>query len=1316
MLEQDVIPYHPSKLPEGPWLILSPHPDDETIGLGGSIALSREKVWVVMVTDGSKGGDPSQRKKEADTAAKLLGIDRLIWWDIPDREVSNNQQVFVQNLPELIKAFAPKTIFLPSPFEFHPDHRFTTKWAIECLKKINCQGEIWLYEISRQGEVNRLIDITPVASLKQKAIKVYHSQIAQRPYDEVALALNRARSYTLENKVEYAEGFWASKDIQDLQQIQDRIKCYLEDKSYLLPQTDYTPLVSIIIRTKDRPELLKEALQSLAAQSYKKIEAIVVNDGGEDVADIVYSFKNKIYQVKYIYHEKNIGRAAAANSGLFSAAGEWIGLLDDDDILLPEAISTLISSGMAAGAVYGQVEAVLYKDRQGNSQILSMFGTPFSREALFLNNYIPTCGFLFKKKFALKIDGFDTGFYRLEDWDFIYRLAQETEFNFVPQKVAIYRLFNRGFILDRNNLKESPWREKFYKKHINKLTSKSLTYGVYDFLNIIELQQQFILEKESTNFIREKQELTEQLNFLKKEKHELIEEISLLKKEKHALIEQNNYLSNTINEVFSSKSWRLTDPFRRFGNIIKRSLKNNLVVCGIETLRKKGVNTFFIKVINYFFRIKNSSKFVKQPIIKTEISDKNNNEPLNLTKELIINFTSRLDRLNKIAIFTLTYNKRKKVNLELSIVIDGEQKRKLIHHKVLDNDYTIFSFPAIDNCKGKLVTIKLKSIGEHSAGVWFNKYKSSHYFEVFYNNRKIDGSVGIRVYHDIKIKNDYELWMIRNEPLEIELKQLSKEIRNFKYRPKISIIMPTWNTDQKWLKKAIESVINQIYPNWELCIADGSSTNPEVKKVLEEYSEKDQRIKIKFLPENLGIAGNSNEALKLATGEFIGLLDHDDELAPFALYEVCKLLNKDSDLDFIYSDEDKIDKNNKRKDPFFKPDYVPDMFLSCNYICHFSIIRKSIIDKIGGFRKGYDGSQDYDIFLRVLECTDKIAHIPKILYHWRMIETSAASSNAAKPYAYIAAKKSLTDAMNRRGIKIDGVYDGIWTGSYRIKYNIENNPRVSIIIPNKDNMQVLQKCINSILEKTKYNNYQVIVVENSSSTNSIFEYYNEIEKHPKIQVLYYKKPFNYSAISNYAVSMVDSEFILFLNNDTEVMSSEWLSAMVEHIQRKEVGVVGAKLLYPNNKIQHAGLILGTMGIPPVVGHAFRNLPDHTINYFGMVDVVRNYSAVTGACMLTKKSLFEEVGGFDEKNLPIAFNDVDYCLKLRKKNFLIVYTPYAVLYHYESVSRGYEDTIEKKQRLFREADYMRKKWGEILDNDPYYNPNLTKEKEDFSIQI
>ena len=565
------------------------------------------------------------------------------------------------------------------------------------------------------------------------------------------------------------------------------------------------------------------------------------------------------------------------------------------------------------------------------------------------------------------------------------------------------------------------------------------------------------------------------------------------------------------------------------------------------------------------------------------------------------------------------------------------------------------------------------------------------------------------VLNSMEYKNQYYLWIEKNEPKYDDLKK-QRETR-FSYEPKISIIVPTFNTPEQFLKDMLDSVLNQTYSNWELCIADGGSKEGLVRKILKDYSKKDERIRCKFLTENKGIAGNLNEALALADGDFIAFLDHDDTLAPFALYEVLMAINENPDADFIYSDEDKITEDSEeRSDPHFKPGWAPDTMLCYNYICHLSVIRKALVDEVGGFRHGYDGSQDYDLFLRILRKTKKIVHIPKILYHWRMHRSSTAQSVNAKDYAISSAKKAIRDYLSEKGSKAD-VSDGIVYGTYRVSYAIKGTPRVSIIIPTKDKVDILKRCVSSIIEKTGYPNYEIMIVDNGSKDPDTAKYYDKIKEDSRILIKTYGRPFNFSAINNYAASQTNAEYLLFLNNDTEVINGQWLQEMLEFAQRKDVGTVGAKLYYPGGRIQHAGVIIGLGG---VAGHSHKYFPREANGYFTRLKIIQNLSAVTAACMMIRKEVFEEVGGFD-KNYSHAFNDVDLCMKIREKGYLVIYTPYAELYHHESLSRGYEDTPEKRKRYRKEIELFKQKWGHVLiKGDPYYSPNLTLDRADFSI--
>ncbi len=548
----------------------------------------------------------------------------------------------------------------------------------------------------------------------------------------------------------------------------------------------------------------------------------------------------------------------------------------------------------------------------------------------------------------------------------------------------------------------------------------------------------------------------------------------------------------------------------------------------------------------------------------------------------------------------------------------------------------------------------------------------------------------------------YEQWIQQNEPTPFVLKQQVKHELDLEYRPLISIITPVYNTDDAMLRKMIDSVLRQTYSNWELCLADGCSTKPHVRQILDEYARQDSRIKVKFLYENLGISGNSNEAVNMATGEFIALLDHDDELTANALYENVLLLNRYPDADMIYSDEDKLDAEGARCHPFFKPDWSPDLFRSIMYTCHFGVYRIALIKDVGGFRNGFDGSQDHDLVLRLTEKTTRIHHIPKILYHWRMSPGSTALNSDAKGYAEAARLKAVQEHCERSGLK--GIAEpGLFNGAVRLRYLPETSPLVSIIIPTRDRLNILRQCVNSILKLSTYENYEILIVDNDSSERETLDYFNLLEKQVKVRVLRYFGKFNFSAINNFAATWAKGELLLFLNNDTEVISADWLEAMIEHAVRPEVGAVGARLMYPNNTVQHAGVIVGMGGI---AGHAHINLPSGDPGYFGRVHLVQNFSAVTGACLMTKAELFKDLGGFNEQDLAVAFNDVDFCLRLREKNMLIVYTPYAELYHYESLSRGSDFSPENIERFKREIEYTESRWRKIICCDPYYNPNLS----------
>ncbi|MEE0462037.1 glycosyltransferase family 2 protein [Blautia hydrogenotrophica] len=556
----------------------------------------------------------------------------------------------------------------------------------------------------------------------------------------------------------------------------------------------------------------------------------------------------------------------------------------------------------------------------------------------------------------------------------------------------------------------------------------------------------------------------------------------------------------------------------------------------------------------------------------------------------------------------------------------------------------------------------------------------------------------------------YAYWWKKNQATAKELKE--QTAHRFAYEPKISIVIPLFNTPEKYLKELIDSVVAQSYGNWELCLADGS-TSPKTGAYIKKHYNSEGRIVYRKIEENLGISGNTNFAISMGTGEFIMFCDHDDVVAPNALYEMVKVINEKPKTDIVYTDEDLINSDGTvHSSPRFKPDFNFDFLRSINYICHIFLVRKSLIDRVGMLRKEFDGAQDYDFILRCCEQTEHIAHVPKVLYHWRAHDNSTAGNPESKQYAVDAGKRALEEHYRRMGYEAVVENTGIFI-VYRTIMKVQGNPKVSVIILNKDHREDLEKCVVSIEEKTDYPNYEIIVVENNSELPETFAFYEELQRrYSNVKVVTWDGPFNYSAINNYGAEYATGDYYLMLNNDIEVISPGWMSEMLGYCQREDVGIVGAKLYYSDDTVQHAGVVVGVGGF---AGHVLTRFRKGETGYFGRLVTIQDTSAVTAACLMIKKSIYQLIGGFDEEFV-VALNDIDLCLKVRALGQLVVFNPYAELYHYESKSRGFEDTPEKKARFKKEIKRFREKWGEILSKgDPYYNPNLTLVRGDCSIR-
>ena len=564
----------------------------------------------------------------------------------------------------------------------------------------------------------------------------------------------------------------------------------------------------------------------------------------------------------------------------------------------------------------------------------------------------------------------------------------------------------------------------------------------------------------------------------------------------------------------------------------------------------------------------------------------------------------------------------------------------------------------------------------------------------------------------------YEEWIqLKELPSLPDNGTVAQHITGFTHKPVFSVVMPTYNTDEVYLRECIDSVLSQTYPYLELCIADDNSPQPHVLKVLYEYAAKDKRVKVVARKQNGHISRATNSAIDVATGDFIALLDHDDLLAQHALYFMAEAINTNPDGQIFYSDEDKIDLQGRRANPHFKSDWNPDLFFSQNYVSHLGVYKASLIKKIGGFRTGVEGSQDQDLLLRCLPHVkhNQIHHIPRVLYHWRMLEGSTALASGEKSYTTEAGIKALQDYFTENGPADVKVEPGLVPNTYKVNWPVPAKaPKVSLLIPTRDRKTITEVAVRSILEKTTYPNYEIVILDNGSVEPETLSFFKQIQQEDKrVSVLRYDYPFNYSAINNYGVKHTSGELVGLINNDIEVINPEWLTEMVSHAIRPDIGCVGAKLYYSNGQIQHAGVICSLGG---VAGHSHKYFDKDHPGYFHRLVLVQNLSAVTAAVLIVRRNVFAQVNGLNENDLKVAFNDVDFCLKVRKAGYRNLWTPYSELYHHESISRGHEDTPEKQARFKVEVDYMKNTWPDALERDPYYSPNLTKDREDFSIGL
>lgn len=1026
-------------------------------------------------------------------------------------------------------------------------------------------------------------------------------------------------------------------------------------------------LVSIIIPCFNHGAYIQNALDSIELNnSDDYFEIIIVDDGSTDSETI--EKLEQLQQKNYtIIHQTNKGAAAARNVGIDMAKGEFILPLDADNKINPNYYRKAIQIFKTHPEV-----GIVYSDRKnfGLEDNHVVVGE-YNLQQLLAGNYIDNCA-VFRKKVWEDNQGYDESpqVSPYEDWEFWINASKKNwKFHYIPEVLFEYRVLpvsnvskaldgnHRYQILTHITSKHSSLYEKYYSEIIADL------HRVIASWDLKSLTINSEIEKIRANTVVDKNEykrLIEELNLTKNHSLNLESKVSDLEKE---ISDYKLKVEDYLNQLHTVKTEKL---------LVESQLS--------DAIDSKN------KLINELVAIS-----AKLEHIQSEVKLKA--QHIRMLDELLLSYEARIKSIED----TRTWRIRKQYYKFKGIFKSKKSKGFRIPGLGFIKKIIFFTFG-----NGKIITRRLFKKVFKNLYLWLEEFPV----------RIIPVSELSK--QTISIGDPYHEWMMKNFPREAEFRQYKKEMEGWKTKPLISIILPVYNPPIRFFKQTLDSVISQIYDNWELCIADDCSTNKEVKKVIDEYAKKDYRIKVTYRKENGHISAASNTALEMTKGDFSLLLDHDDLLRHDCIFHVAKKIIENPKVDLIYSDEDKIDENGVHKIPHFKPQWCPDNFTSRNYFGHVVVGRTKIFKEIGGFRLGYEGSQDYDILLRFIEKTNNIEHIPMVLYHWRIHSESAASGEEAKPYAYVAAQKALAEHFERiqEPAKVDFL-PGM--RGYSIRYELKEKSKISIIIPTKDNTDVLKVCIDSIYQKSSYQNFEIILISNNSTDKKLFNLLNNYQANypDSFKWFEYNVPFNYSKLMNFGREKSSGEYLLLLNNDTEVITKDWMEAMLEQAQRKTSGAVGVKLLYPDNTIQHAGVIIGLGGI---AGHSFVALHKDEAGYFNYIQSINNYAAVTAACLMIETKKYDAVNGFNE-DFEVEYNDVDFCLKLKEKGWHNIYLPHVELYHYESLTRGHPHMNEESyNRHVKEMDKFKKYWQKYIDDDPCYNPNLTRGAHDFRLAL
>jgi glycosyltransferase involved in cell wall biosynthesis/LmbE family N-acetylglucosaminyl deacetylase len=1281
-MENKLIPYQATQcISANSVVVFAPHPDDEVFGCGGAIlrhVAANVPVQVVIVSDGAFGVEGKEKAKiiaereaESRKAAIILGYGEPEFWHLPDRGVIYGEAL-VQRIMDKIQLSAANLVYAPSLLEMHPDHRALGMCVIEAVRRASSRPTLAMYEVGVPLPPNLLLDISDLAESKMAAMECFVSQNKQQRYDLDIAALNRYRTYTLPAEVTAAEAYTL---VSAEELANDPFKLYQSEHQRqrelgLTLDIKDVPLVSVIIRSMDRPTL-SEALDSVALQTYANIEVVVVNaKGGEHslLGDWCGNF-----QLRIIDSGESLRRSRAGNVGLNNARGDYLIFLDDDDWFMPEHISLLIDAltrNPDKKVAYSGVTGV----NEQKQPIGNNFCQAYDRTLLLAGNYIPIHAVLFSRSLLDSGCLMDESLDLYEDWDFWLQAATYGDFLFVNNFSAYYRIGGKSGqgVRPDTMLAREVSGYLFKKWHTQ--------WRPDDLLNIMDRVRGYDTVLTHCDAVTaDRDAVATYCDAVVADRDALVVHCDAVTADRDAVatycdavVADRDAVATYCDAVIAERDLQiatLNQALVERGAIIDEMLSSS---SWRITYSLRALKTFIVAVPSYLNRQKTLPKqldvawYMRQnPIVAQSNMDAHEHYAL---------FGKAEHRQPAPDLFIIRNTNRLKLIAKVSPIA---VKRLGGIRKATQRTLKVVKQEGLEGLRSRLIQynhLQKQPLppGTPSSCIILDKQQR---------------------YCLSKETTDYTYIPLRQPD------NLTTIIASMEQQPVFSIIVPVYNTPPELLTKLLNSVTSQWYPHWQLILADDASPSTQIQDDLAKINH--PRIIVLSLPKNKGIAGATNVALDRATGEFVVLLDHDDELTDDCLFELARCINRENP-DYIYSDEDKIRPDGQFCEPHFKPDWSPDTLMSTMYVCHVSCIRRSLLEAVDGLRSDYDGCQDWDLMLRLTEKTDRISHIAKVLYHWRIIPASTAADIAAKPYVLDASRRVREDTLHRRGLM--GTVEPVkqMKGYFRVNYHLQGDPLISIIIPSRDNSDILRRCLDSIIEQSSYRNFELIIIDNGSVEPTMLIYLDQLKTQANTTVIRHDAPFNFSELNNIGANIAKGDILLFLNDDTEVISTDWLERMGGYAQLTHVGAVGAKLLYPGgNQIQHAGVL----NLEDGPNHAFLRQDPDTPGYYMRNLLEYNWLAVTGACLMIERTKFQSIGGFDE-TFPIAYNDIDLCLCLRNAELYNVVCQAVRLIHHESVSRGLDDlSAVKRARLQQEKRHLFDKHPHYFQYDPFHNPNL-----------